>query len=88
MIGYAIAVGIESHWIETSEWQPRLDQAWNAVKMHISADGKTLINVCTGTGKQPNLEAYYRREAILGSDDRGGAMALMFAAEMKKSYTQ
>ena len=88
MIGYAIAVGIESHWIEASEWQPRLDQAWNAVKMHISTDGKTLINVCTGTGKQPNLEAYYRREAILGSDDRGGAMALMFAAEMKKSYTQ
>ena len=88
MIGYSIAIALENNWLETSEWQPRLDLAWNAIKMHISTDGKTLLNVCTGTGKQLNLEDYSRREAILGSDSRGGAMALMFAAEMKKRYTQ
>lgn len=88
MIAYSIAVGLESEWLDDAAWQPRLELAWNAVKMHISTDGKTFINVCTGTGKQPGLDDYYRREAILGSDARGGAMALLLASEMKKRYTQ
>jgi len=88
MIAYAIAVGLENGWLEGGDWEARLDLAWSAVKMHISADGTTFLNVCTGTGKQATLEDYYRREAILGRDARGAAMALMLAAEMKKRYTQ
>jgi unsaturated rhamnogalacturonyl hydrolase len=88
MIACAIAIGLEKGWLEKSEWESRLGLAWSAVKMHLSTDGETLINVCTGTGKQASLEDYYRREAILGPDSRGGAMLLMLAAEMKKRYTQ
>ncbi len=88
MIACAIAIGLENDWLEKSEWENRLELAWSAVKMHLSTDGKTLINVCTGTGKQASLEDYYRREAVLGPDSRGGAMLLMLAAEMKKRYTQ
>jgi unsaturated rhamnogalacturonyl hydrolase len=88
MIAYAIAVGLENGWLEGGDWEARLDLAWSAVKMHISTDGTTFLNVCTGTGKQASLEDYYRREAILGRDSRGAAMALMLAAEMKKRYTQ
>ena len=41
-----------------------------------------LVDVCTGTGKQKNLRAYYDRMAILGKDARGGAMALLVSTEM------
>lgn len=37
------------------------------------------------TGKQKSLREYYDRPAILGADDRGGAMALLFATEMALS---
>lgn len=88
MIAYAIAVGLDHGWLDGEDWEGRLDLAWTAVKMHLSSDGTTFLNVCTGTGKQAGLEDYYRREAILGRDARGAAMALMLAAEMKKRYTQ
>jgi hypothetical protein len=41
-----------------------------------------LVNVCTGTGKQKTLEDYFKRPAINGRDDRGGAMGLLFAVEL------
>ena len=41
-----------------------------------------LIDVCTGTGKQPKHDDYYLRKAILGPDARGGAMGLLAAWEM------
>ncbi|NLT69812.1 MAG: hypothetical protein GXX91_03865 [Verrucomicrobiaceae bacterium] len=88
MIAWSIAVALEHGWIEGADWEARLALAWDGVKRHIGTDGETLLNVCTGTGKQPNLEAYYQREAILGRDARGGAMALMLASEMKKRYTE
>jgi unsaturated rhamnogalacturonyl hydrolase len=84
MFGYAIAVGIENGWLSESEWGTCLENAWDGVKLHIATDGKTLMNVCTGTGKQPTLEDYYEREAILAEDSRGGAMAMLFAAEMMR----
>ena len=37
---------------------------------------------CESTNKQPSLDAYLHRAAILGQDLRGGAMALLFATEM------
>jgi unsaturated rhamnogalacturonyl hydrolase len=40
------------------------------------------VNVCESTNKQKTLEDYLHREAILGPDPRGGAMAMLFATEM------
>ncbi len=84
MISYGIARGIDQGWLESDEWMPRLLLAWNALKARIGNDGATLINVCTGTGKQKTLEDYYRRKAILGKDARGGAMALLLAGELEQ----
>lgn len=82
MIAYAAAVALDEGWLEEADWRSRLDAAWASVKMHISTDGRTFINVCTGTGKQPSLEEYYRREAILGPDGRGAAMTMLLAARL------
>jgi hypothetical protein len=53
------------------------------VNVRVASDG-TLFDVCTGTGKQKSERDYYERPAIWGKDDRGGAMALLFATEMMK----
>lgn len=84
MIAYAIATALDEGWLEDrGEWESRLDAAWSSAKMYVANDGRTFVNVCTGTGKQPTLEDYYRREAILGPDGRGAAMTLLLAAKMK-----
>ena len=82
MITFAIVRGIRSGWLDESEWTPVAEKAWTALKARIAPDGR-LVDVCTGTGKQKNLRAYYDRTAILGPDDRGGAMALMVATEIE-----
>jgi len=82
MISYAALRGIQNGWLEEKEWEPRVWRAWSAIKSRIGTDGKTLVDVCTGTGKQKSLEDYFNRTAILGKDDRGGAMALLFSTEM------
>jgi hypothetical protein len=38
--------------------------------------------VCESTARIESLEGYLNREAILGRDDRGGAMAMLFATEL------
>lgn len=87
MIAYALAVALDEGWLAEADWRARLDAAWASVTMHVSTDGRTFVNVCTGTGKQPTLEDYYRREAILGPDGRGAAMTMLLAAKLKKSRT-
>jgi unsaturated rhamnogalacturonyl hydrolase len=81
MIGWAMQRGIRRGWLAAEEYQPSVERAWTAIKERTAADGR-LVDVCTGTGKQRTLDDYYRRPAILGRDDRGGAMGLMFASEM------
>ena len=81
MITFAIVRGMRRGWLDPEEWQPVVDQAWIAIKSRIGPEGR-LVDVCTGTGKQKNLRAYFDRTAILGKDDRGGAMALMVATEI------
>ena len=83
MIAYAAASALERGWLDEAAWRPRLEAAWASVKMHAATDGRRFVNVCTGTGKQPSLEDYYRREAILGPDGRGAAMAMMLAKKLK-----
>ena len=81
MITFAIVRGIRRGWLEEEEWMPVVEKSWRAIKSRIGSKGR-LVDVCTGTGKQKNLRSYYDRTAILGPDDRGGAMALMVSTEI------
>lgn len=81
MITYAMIRGVRSGWLERSEFEPVIDRAWYAIRTRVKTRGR-LVDVCTGTGKQKNLRAYYDRTAILGPDARGGAMALLVSTEM------
>ncbi len=81
MISFAIVRGLRRGWLDADEWQPVVDKAWTAVRSRIGPGGQ-LVDVCTGTGKMKSLRDYYDRTAILGRDERGGAMALMLATEL------
>ena len=81
MIATAILRGIRNGWLDSRTWQPRVDRAWHAIVARIGPDG-VLMDVCESTNKQPSLDAYLKRAAILGKDPRGGGMALIFATEM------
>lgn len=82
MIACAIAIAMEEGWLKAEDgWRTRLDAAWASVKMHVSTDGKNLLNACISTGKMRNLEDYYLREAILGPDKRGAAMVMTLATK-------
>ncbi|MDA0836921.1 MAG: glycoside hydrolase family 88 protein [Planctomycetota bacterium] len=81
MIAIAILRGLRQGWLERETYEPAVMKAWSSICARISPDA-SLVDVCTGTGKQKDLQAYYNRTAILGHDDRGGAMAMMFATEM------
>jgi unsaturated rhamnogalacturonyl hydrolase len=81
MITYAMTRGIRRGWLPEAEYKPHVLRAWEAIKRRVGSDG-ALIDVCTGTGKQKNLDAYFNRKAILGKDGRGGAMAMLVATEL------
>ncbi len=81
MIAVAMNRGIRHGWLPAAKYKPIVARAWNAVKARVGSDGQ-LIDVCTSTGKQKNLQAYVDRTAILGLDPRGGAMALLIATEL------
>jgi len=88
MISVAAIRAMREGWIDQKQWRPAIEQSWKAVKGRISLDGATLNGCCTGTGKQKSLEAYFKRKEIHGRDERGGAMALLFAFEMKKGIAR
>ncbi|HWF08492.1 MAG TPA: glycoside hydrolase family 88 protein [Bryobacteraceae bacterium] len=81
MIATAMAMGVRNGWLDSRTYQPLVDNAWRGVVRRIGAEG-VLMDVCESTNKQPSLDAYLHRAAILGNDPRGGAMALLFATEM------
>ena len=85
MIGFALTRGLRRGWLDRREFESAADRAWYALKTRIAPDA-SLVDVCRSTGKQPSLRAYFDREAILGRDDRGGAMALLAATE--RAYWQ
>jgi rhamnogalacturonyl hydrolase YesR len=82
MIATAMKMGIRNGWLDSRDYGSRVDNAWRGVAMRIGANG-VLMDVCESTNKQPSLDAYLHRAAILGQDPRGGAMALLFATEME-----
>jgi rhamnogalacturonyl hydrolase YesR len=81
MIGFAMQRGIAHGWLAKEKYQPAVDNAWRAIGQRIKPQGK-LIGVCEGTGTQPTVEAYLGRKLNDGVDQRGGAMALLFATEL------
>ena len=81
MIATAMLRGINNGWLDWDDYQPLVDKAWRAISARTASDGR-LLDVCEGTTKQPSLDDYLRRAAILDRDARGGGMALMFALEM------
>ena len=81
MFTFAIARCLNRGWLPKAKYLPVVKKSWPAINRRISPNGE-LLDVCTGTGKQKNLRAYFDRTAILGKDSRGGAMALMAATEM------
>ncbi len=85
MIGFALTRGLRHNWLDRQEFESAADRAWYALRTRIALDA-SLVDVCRSTGKQTSLRAYFDREAILGRDDRGGAMALLAATE--RAYWQ
>jgi rhamnogalacturonyl hydrolase YesR len=81
MIGCATQRGIGRGWLAKEDYQPCVARAWRAILERTSPDG-SLVNVCASTGKQKTLEDYFKRPAINGRDDRGGAMGLLLAVEL------
>ena len=81
MITFSMIRGIRLGWLDRSKYAQAIERAWYAIRTRVAANGE-LVDVCTGTGKQTSLRRYLDRKAILGKDDRGGAMALLVATEM------
>ncbi len=81
MIATAMKMGVRNGWLDSRAFEPLVDNAWRSIVMRVGAEG-SLMDVCESTNKQTSLEAYLHRAAILGQDQRGGAMALLFATEM------
>ena len=82
MLLTAMARGIRLGWLDQT-FMPTVERAWLALAAHVADDG-TVIDVCTGTGVGPTKRYYLDRAAIIGADDRGGAMALLAAMEMRE----
>ena len=73
--------GIRCGWLAPQTHARVVRRAWRSIQCRIG-NGPNLVDVCTGTGKQPSFRRYLDRKAILGRDDRGGAMALLVSTEL------
>jgi hypothetical protein len=74
--------GLERGWLDEARgYRAAVARAWGAVKARAGAGG-TFIDVCESTARIETLDGYLDREALLGPDARGGAMALLFATEL------
>jgi unsaturated rhamnogalacturonyl hydrolase len=86
MVTAAIARGIARGWLDRSVFEPVVNRGWRAVAARVDEDG-SVHDVCSGTGAGPTKEYYLNRPAVNGSDDRGGAMALLAAIEVESLRT-
>jgi rhamnogalacturonyl hydrolase YesR len=84
MIGFSMLRGLRNGWFEdAAPYRAAVERAWRAVNARTGSDG-SVIDVCESTARIESLEGYLNREAILGRDDRAGAMAMLFAVEHLK----
>ncbi len=81
MTTFSIARGLRRGWLERATFEPVVRRAWPSINQRIGLKG-SLVDVCTGTGKMKSLREYLDRPAILGKDDRGGAMAFLVSTEL------
>jgi len=81
MISFAMQRGVSRGWLMNETYQPAVDRAWQAVCERVRPEGQ-LLGVCESTGTQATLDAYLMRKLNDGVDQRGGAMALLFATEL------
>ncbi len=83
MIGFAMQRGLTQGWLSgnADAYRAAVARAWDAVNARTGTGG-TFVDVCESTARIETLEGYLQREAILGPDPRGGAMALLFATEL------
>ena len=82
MIGFAMLRGVENGWFEDAvPYRAAVDRAWRAVNARTGSDG-SVIDVCESTARIESLDGYLGRAALVGRDDRGGAMAMLFATEL------
>jgi hypothetical protein len=84
MIGFAMQRGVTNGWFaDAAPYRAAVARAWRVVNARTGSDG-TVIDVCESTARIESLEGYMQREALLGPDPRGGAMAMLFAAELMR----
>jgi len=83
MIGYSLARGLHEGWVSGRDYERAIARAWSAVNARSASSGE-LVDVCESTARMTSLEQYVRRAAILGTDPRGGAMAMLFATELMR----
>ncbi len=83
MIGYSLARGLHEGWISGRDYERAVARAWSAVNARAATSGE-LVDVCESTARMTSLEQYVRRAAILGTDPRGGAMAMLLATELMR----
>lgn len=84
MIGYALQRGLKQGWIKGAPYRQAVAKAWRAVNSRTSSAG-TMIDVCESTAGLTTQDQYLKRAAILGTDPRGGAMAMLFATELMQN---
>ena len=83
MTAAATARGVRMGWIDGTEFMPVIEDGWRAVAARVGRDG-TVRDVGSGTGAQPSRAYYLERPVVDGADDRGGAMALLAALEVRE----
>ena len=81
MIGVALARGLRDGLLPDDPWRSVVERAWDGAAARIGPNGE-LDHVCVGTGPLESRKDYVERAFSTGTDPRGGAMALWFAAEM------
>jgi len=82
MIATAMLRGIRRGWLDAATYQPIVDRAWQALLLRTASDGR-LFDVAESTGTRGFTQKdYLRRAAILDTDPRGGAFAMLLATEM------
>jgi hypothetical protein len=79
----AMARGVNRGWLDQETFIPVINRGWNAVAARVNADG-TVKDVCSGTGAGESKDYYLNRPVVNGADDRGGAMALLAAVEVRR----